>query len=280
MAAARVRISSIYSAKRGKIPKFRCLQGLRPLQTPKFRLFSHWSEQLLSSIFFNKGYNRSRAKETVHPGSFCRRTPLALDGEAARAARQERLEQYRRTGRVVVISPDEDAPGLDNWSTGLLDEDPAPAPPSRKKRFLDRFLLIIEICAVIGFIFILFSGLNLIKELNQEVVSVLDQPTLTPTPLIKVVVLPSGHTPPNSPGGSRFNEAEIPEHLRRKCNPLASVILPTAGPEQAIRIQVPTIRVDAPVVQGDGWEQLKKGVGQHADTPNRVRRGNIVLSGA
>ncbi len=36
--------------------------------------------------------------------------------------------------------------------------------------------------------------------------------------------------------------------------------------------------MDAPVVQGDGWEQLKKGVGQHPGTANPGRSGNIVLS--
>ncbi|MEJ5202709.1 MAG: class D sortase, partial [Anaerolineales bacterium] len=54
--------------------------------------------------------------------------------------------------------------------------------------------------------------------------------------------------------------------------------VPTPGPEQAVRIQIPAINVDAPVVQGDGWEQLKKGVGQHIGTPNPGQTGNIVLS--
>jgi sortase A len=49
--------------------------------------------------------------------------------------------------------------------------------------------------------------------------------------------------------------------------------------EQAIRIQVPAIGVDAPVVQGDSWEQLKKGVAQHIGTSNPGERGNVVLSG-
>lgn len=53
---------------------------------------------------------------------------------------------------------------------------------------------------------------------------------------------------------------------------------PTPSVEQAIRIQIPAIKVDAPVVQGDGWEQLKKGVGQRLGTPNPGQRGNIVLS--
>ncbi|MDD5468543.1 MAG: class D sortase, partial [Anaerolineales bacterium] len=143
---------------------------------------------------------------------------------------------------------------------------------------LDFFLLAVEVSAVLGFIFVIFNGLSLIRELNREVITALEQPTLTPTPLIMAVVLPSGHTPPNAPGGSRPNEAEIPEHLRPLVQSLASIPLPTPGPEQATRIQIPAIHVDAPVVQGDGWEQLKKGVGQHAGTGDPGKPGNVVLS--
>ena len=59
---------------------------------------------------------------------------------------------------------------------------------------------------------------------------------------------------------------------------LANLPVPTAGPQQAIRLQVPAINLDAPVVQGDGWEQLKKGVGQHAGTADPGQTGNLVLS--
>jgi sortase A len=59
---------------------------------------------------------------------------------------------------------------------------------------------------------------------------------------------------------------------------LASIPIPTPGPEQAIQIQIPTIDVDAPVVQGDGWEQLKKGVAQHTGSANPGQSGNMVLS--
>jgi sortase A len=107
---------------------------------------------------------------------------------------------------------------------------------------------------------------------------VIEQPTLTPTPLIAAVVLPSGHTPPNSPGGTRFNEEEIPEHLRPLVQSLFNAPIPTPSPAQAVRIQVPAIHIDAPIVQGDGWEQLKKGVGQHLATANPGERGNLVLS--
>jgi sortase A len=199
--------------------------------------------------------------------------------EKRRAARQDRLDRYRRTGRVVSIAPDLDAPSLDSWRSDTLDEEEAvPAKRPRGKRILDGFLLLIEVSAVIGFIFILFSGLNLVQELNREVVAVLEQPTLTPTALIKTVVLPSGHTPPNAPGGTRFNEAEIPEHLRPLVQSMFNVPLPTPGPEQATRIQIPALKVDAPIVQGDGWEQLKKGVGQHIGSANPGENDNIVLA--
>jgi len=159
-----------------------------------------------------------------------------------------------------------------------LDEEEASKPNTRRRKALDVFLLLIEIVAVAGFLFVVFNGLSLIRELNREVAAALEQPTLTPTPLLMAVVLPSGHTPPNSIGGARPNDAEIPEHLRPIVQSLASLPLPTPSPQQAIRIQIPAIRVDAPVVQGDGWEQLKKGVGQSLGTPNPGETGNIVLS--
>lgn len=200
--------------------------------------------------------------------------------EKRRTSRQDRLERYRKTGRVVTIAPDVDTPSIDHWQAGLSLEDPESEKPvrSRTRRLLDGLLLLVEVSAVLGFIFILFNGLNLIRELNQEAVAGMEQPTLTPTPLIVALVLPSGHTPPNSPGGAQPNDAEIPEHLRPLVQSLANIPAPTPGPEQAVRIQIPAINVDAPVVQGDGWEQLKKGVGQHAGTANPGEKGNAVLS--
>jgi sortase A len=120
--------------------------------------------------------------------------------------------------------------------------------------------------------------MSLLRMLNAEVVQAIAQPTLSPTPLISAVVLPSGHTPPNSPEGAQPNEAEIPEHLKPLVQSLANLPVPTPAPEQAIRIQIPAINVDAPVVQGDGWEQLKKGVAQHIGTANPGQTGNLVLS--
>lgn len=200
--------------------------------------------------------------------------------EKRRSARQERLERFRRTGRVAVITPEVEADGLEKMHTGLLPEEEALewTSGSRRKRLLDAFLLVVEISAVLGFIFVLFNGLSLMRELNREVASALVQPTLTPTPLIVAVVLPSGHIPPSSSGISKPNDAEIPEHLRPLVQSLANLPLPTPGPEQAVQIQIPAISVDDPIVQGDGWEQLKMGVGQHLGSAVPGKNGNLVLS--
>lgn len=197
--------------------------------------------------------------------------------EKQRAARQERLERFRKTGRVVTLASDVDSPSLDHLRAGpLLDPEEAEE-ITHRKRVLDIFLLVIETLAVLGLIFVLFNGLEIIQELNQEVAMALEQPTLTSTPLVRAVVLPSGHTPPIE-GVARPNEAEIPEHLRPLVQSMAEIPIPTPGPEQARRIQIPALGVDAPIVQGDGWEQLKKGVGQHIGSANPGGEGNVVLS--
>ena len=135
-----------------------------------------------------------------------------------------------------------------------------------------------EVLAVVGLIGIILSGMGILRDLNHEVAAALAPATVQPTPLVMAVVLPSGHTPPDAQGNTRPNEAEIPEHLRPMVQSLANIAVPTAGPEQAIRIQIPALNVDAPVVQGDGWEQLKKGVGQHIGSADPGQNGNVVLS--
>jgi len=198
-----------------------------------------------------------------------------------RSSRQGRLEHYKRTGRIVTLTTDVDSESIDFMrSSSLMDYGEEIEERSMKKgrRVLDGFLLVVEVAAVLGLVFVIFNGLDVIRQLNQEVAQALEQPTMTPTPLIQAVVLPSGHTPPNIDGVARPNDAEIPEHLRPLVQSLANIPIPTPGPAQANRIQIPAIGIDAPVVQGDGWEQLKKGVGQSIGTVNPGENGNIVLS--
>jgi len=200
--------------------------------------------------------------------------------EKRRKLREQRLERFRRSGRVVTVASEIPASNLEPlYTTSDADlERQEASRPSPIRRLWDGLLLVVEITAVVGLVFILFNGLEVLRNLNTEFAQVLEQPTLTPTPLISAVVLPSGHTPPNSPGGAMPNEAEIPEHLRPLVQTLINIPIPTPGPEQAIRIQIPAIGIDAPVVQGDGWEQLKKGVGQNIGSANPGQSSNMVLT--
>lgn len=202
----------------------------------------------------------------------------ALLAKKRMAARRERLDYYRRTGRIsTTINPGDSYEPV-RILTDSGDVKDTTFPRSRRKIWIDRLLIAIEIAAVLGLIFVLLNGVTLLQNLNKEVSASLVQPTLAPTAIIRAVVLPSGHTPPNAPGGVQPNEEEIPAHLRPLVQSLAALPLPTPSPEQAVRIQIPAISVDAPVVQGDGWEQLKKGIGQHAGTPNPGENGNMVLA--
>ncbi|NWG08059.1 MAG: class D sortase [Chloroflexi bacterium] len=198
--------------------------------------------------------------------------------EKRRGARRERLEHFKRTGRVIAVEPDalaSSAPVVDTLEgTG----DQPEVPVSKRRRVMDRFLLAVEVLAVVGLVGVLISGFGILRDLNNEIASALIQETFTPTPLVMAVVLPSGHIPPDANGNTRPNDAEIPAHLQPMVQSLANIPIPTAAPDQTIRIQIPAIDVDAPVVQGDGWEQLKKGVGQNVASVNPGQNGNVILS--
>lgn len=198
--------------------------------------------------------------------------------EKRRGARRERLEHFKRTGRVVDVAPDVLEGAVPVVETLEETTDQPQGRVSRGRRIMDRLLLIVEILAVVGLVGILISGFGILRDLNAEVAAALIQETPTPTPLVMAVVLPSGHTPPDAQGNTRPNLDEIPSHLQPMVQSLANLPVPTPAPDQAIRIQIPAINVDAPIVQGDGWEQLKKGVGQNIGSANPGQNGNVVLS--
>ena len=198
--------------------------------------------------------------------------------EKSRGARQTRLAHYQRTGRVVNLQPQVRGVPLDSLRSAPLPDSERDRRP-RKRSGFDRILLVVEILAVIGLVVVLFNGFNVLQTLNREVAAAISVPTIAPTPAITAVVLPAGHTPPNASGETEFNIEEIPEHLRPLVNVLASLPVPTPSPEQAFSIKIPAIGVDATIIQGDGFEQLRKGVvGQHIGSANPGQKGNLVLS--
>lgn len=227
------------------------------------------------------GYN-PRVRKKVSPEDLTVEELRRLLVEKRRSARQDRIARFRQTGRVITLVSDAEAYSLDKMRSSAMveetEESGRGALKSRLRRFFDGLLLTAEVGAVIGLVFIIFNGVEMMRDLNQQVAEALELPTPTPTAPITAVVLPSGHTPPDSPEGVRPNEAEIPEHLRPLVSSLSSVPIPTQAPEHAREVQIPAINVSATIVQGDNWEQLKKGVGQHIGTANPGEKGNIVLT--
>jgi len=187
------------------------------------------------------------------------------------SAREERLRNYRETGRALQSNID--TSGTETWS-----------PPRRKLRIgsvTSRALWILEITAVAGLVYLgydLWQAREVINKEVKEVISAEAYPTSSPTAIITALVLPGGHVPPTDPGGARPNDSEIPENLRPLVQALPPVVIPTPGARQATRIVITSIQIDAPIVQGDGWEQLRRGVGQHIGTTSPGQKGNLVLS--
>lgn len=136
-------------------------------------------------------------------------------------------------------------------------------------RLRDRLLLLVELGALLGLIYVVLSALSELQVLNREVAEARQSATLG-QPLSSVAVLPASSSPP-------------PDYLPGPYRSLlgtssAPVVIPTPGPRQAARIVIRAIGVDAPVVAGDGWEELKAGVGYHIGSASPGERGNLVLS--
>jgi sortase A len=219
-----------------------------------------------------------------------------------REARTERMRRLQEIGRLPVEAalPHEDLSrlGLEADGSGngpeaapsrrrAFDVEPLRGrkrrgkeqrkrPPRRRKRSVrDKLLLVLEIGALVGLVAVLVTSLLNIRALNDEYAEASQLPltaTVVPTPLAGGE-LPGGHAPPQEAGS-------VPTHLRDLVEGEAppSIPIPTPGPEAPTRIVIPSLNVDALIVEGDTWEQLKLGVGHHLNTADPGERGNMVLS--
>lgn len=140
---------------------------------------------------------------------------------------------------------------------------------------LNKILLLVEISAVIALVYTVAMFEQERRQINEESTEIFAPPTPTPAPVIDVVV-PGGHTPPNAPGGSQPDP--IPEHLKHLVQEITPLPVPTPGPEQAKRIVIPAIGVDAPVVEGDDPEALKRGAGHHIGSADPGTKGNCIIT--
>ena len=190
--------------------------------------------------------------------------------------RSARIASYRANGRAVNS---EDTPINHELNRRLSDPKNEPRSGSSPKRKIDRILLAVEICAVIGVLWIFFRGVQTLNRINREASESMILPTLTPTAIISAVVLPGSHTPPDESGAASFNEAEIPAHLRSLIVQGSSAPLQIPeGRARPIRVRIPAINVDAPVNWGDDWNALKTGVGENAASVEPGQAGNLILS--
>ncbi len=192
-------------------------------------------------------------------------------------SREARVSAYRASGRVVDA---ENAPINEDLIYNTETQRIERVSGGRTIRRIDIFLLIVEILAVIAVVILIGRGSSILQTLNEEASRAFSVPTVTPTALIQAVVLPGGHTAPDAVGNAIFNESEIPEHLRGLVSVRSTPVVPIDSDSgRIIRIGIPAINVDAPVVQGDDWEALKTGVGLNAESGLPGKPGNVILSG-
>jgi sortase A len=159
----------------------------------------------------------------------------------------------------------------------------------------NRALLVVEVAAVLGLIFLFVSLFQSLQSITETSASIQAQyqatanagfvpPTATPLISIKPVVLAGGHTVRLNEKGevvsASFNLDEVPAQYREQYQALnlQPLVQPTPSPGGPVRIKIPKISVDASVVSGDSWQVLQLGVGHHIGSANPGQRGNMVLS--
>ncbi|GAB4511982.1 MAG: hypothetical protein OHK0046_10820 [Anaerolineae bacterium] len=159
------------------------------------------------------------------------------------------------------------------------------------RRFVNGTLLLVEVAAVFGLIYISVSLLTARDTLREETNAVQISaeatrqagiPTIAPTPTLRIenIVLPGGHIFEN--GQPIINTTEIPAHLlpavqTQLLRPL--IERPPQTNRTPLTLTIDKIGVDNTIVQGTDWEALQAGIGQalNGATPYDDN-GNVVLA--
>lgn len=202
--------------------------------------------------------------------------------------RQNRLARLKQEGRVVDIAPHD----YQNRSLQYVDVSPRVNEEPQEQTggwrgLFNRSLLVVEIVAAVGFIWVVYSLVGSLRQLNTEIVEAQQEAlanipaVATPTlsPVIDLVLLPSGHKPPVEGQPIIYEEAGgIPDHLLPLVDAYIPPPIPTPAPDHPRQIEINKIGVNAPIFEGHEEEQLKKGVGHSIGTALVGETGNMVLS--
>ena len=248
-----------------------------------------------------------------------------------REARQTQLQRMKRDGRVVAVpeappiqaAPPPAAPTTNgDHSEPVVVEKPRRkvAPPPIKgaprfedeveeiyetdlqsnepnaawNRFVNAGLLLVELAAVLGLLFLGYQLLITRADLQTEsraaqemsdATRVAGISTLAPTPTLRLndLLLPGGHVIENGVARQNFDEIDlVPARYRDQLryeysNPVLERPQPTDQTPQFI--DIPAISIQGGVTQGTDWDALKQGVGQviNGYDPSD-EAGNVVLA--
>lgn len=195
--------------------------------------------------------------------------------------REERLRKLRERGISQAppeLPPVEPAPAGTHDELAFLQKpsrrkaQPATTPKPRSRR--EQFLFLAEILGLVGLAAALVLFIIDLRQINADAATV-QAAMLAPAPTPPArAELPGGRPP--------VTDGAIPAIYQDWIEPQrAQAMIPagdTTAEQQPSRIVIPKIGVDAPVVQGDDWEALKRGAGHHLGSANPGERGNMVIS--
>jgi sortase A len=140
----------------------------------------------------------------------------------------------------------------------------------------ERLLLLVEIVGLAGLAIATILFVADLRRINAEAADA--QSAALKPPAVgaqQPAILPGGSQPP--PAGATV----VPAIYREWIEPAPESAVPVgdlSAEQQPVRIRIPAISVDAPVVRGDDWESLKKGAGHHIGSAAAGERGNMVIS--
>ncbi|HHX64039.1 MAG TPA: sortase [Chloroflexi bacterium] len=173
--------------------------------------------------------------------------------------------------------------------------DPSPEKPATRKRrrLRDALLLIAEIGALVGSLALVGLMYSRLQSLNREIRDLrhsapIDAPlsaadaSTSATPLETASVATAIDAETSTPTATVTGAISPTMEPTASRMPAPRIVAPVTDEEGAVatnmRMVIPRIQVDAPIVRGDTWEDLKWGIGHRIGSAAPGEHGNMVVS--